>query len=141
MRLSGIGVVVCLVVACAGLGIGDEGAAGRGAVCDFSSPPPPLGDDGLADGDQPEHGDVCDSVERNGLLLAGDAACIRTLASGGTDNRMFCHPERAQCVVRCQVDDDCPRDWACDARTRTTNATGGQSICEVQACMRDGLYR
>jgi hypothetical protein len=83
---------------------------------------------------QPAIGDPCSEVERNGQKLSGDAACALELASGQTDNQMFCHAEQQVCVASCASQTDCPPAWVCDERPASISAAGGRKHCVNPTC-------
>jgi hypothetical protein len=80
---------------------------------------------------QPTIGDACDTAPHR--ARSGDAACAITLAGGGQDTGMFCHPVWNVCVQGCANDADCPPAWVCDAREETTNASG-RAMCINPTC-------
>ncbi len=96
--------------------------------------------------DQPSIGDACDRVQRNGMTLEGDAACMVQLAApteqwpDAVDRTMFCHPQQHVCVQPCATPLECPPAWTCDRRPETLAATAsdartnGSAICVNPTC-------
>jgi hypothetical protein len=95
--------------------------------------------DQLTTEQQPRIGDACDSVQRNGRVLAGDEACAVRLTRATSawpdsiDRSMFCHLTQAICAQSCAADSDCPEDWTCDDSAGAV-ASAGKSLCVPPEC-------
>lgn len=91
--------------------------------------------DGLLRGDEPDYATVmaCPADDDCGAGFDADVLCRVRLEGDMLDERMFCHPQSARCVRRCDTDDDCPTDWICDGDAAAL-AAGGEAICENPGC-------
>jgi hypothetical protein len=78
--------------------------------------------------EQPEIGEACENITRNGVMLTGDKACEVQLLNNKIDNKMFCHPGFKVCVLGCTTNADCAAGWVCDNERELT----------LKATVRDG---
>jgi hypothetical protein len=84
--------------------------------------------------EQPEIGDACEDVTRNGVMLTGDKACEVVLVAptkknpDGIDHSMFCHPGIKVCELGCLTNADCAAGWVCD----------NERVATLKATVRDG---
>jgi hypothetical protein len=86
---------------------------------------------------QPEIGTPCgkDSAITPG---SSEETCVLSLQDGGTDNSMFCHPERNICVRSCTSPTQCPPAWDCDTRPETLAQSGPRGgFCVNPTCGSD----
>ena len=89
---------------------------------------------GIGPGERdPVLGAPCDFRFDGRKLVEGDARC-----SGPGSPEMFCHPDAHICLMRCQSDADCRRDWSCDtARAYPLTVSAGTPICIKPSCAEE----